>query len=687
MSFKRQAVLFMAASMAALLPRTSSVTLEARSRAGVNPIRKVVNMLKAMEAKVQKEGDERETVFEKFVCYCKDGTASLEASIKAASEKIPQLESSIKEAQANHDQLKEALKQHKAERDEAKNTVSSATELREKSAAAFEKESTETKANIQALGVAITAISKGMTGFLQTSAASVLRGLALSADMSSGDRDILAAFLSGGGRDGDSQGYAPQSGEIVGVLKQMKEQMEKDLAEMISTEEEDVANHNGLISAKRKEITAATQAIEKKTSRSGDLAVDIVTLKSDLVDTQESLEEDETFVRNLGKSCETKKAEWAKYQKTQAAEIVALTDTIKILNEDDALDLFKKTLPSSGPMSFIQIGTSAKELRKRASAVLRTARGQGLRRIADPRMDLVQMALRGQTTGFDMLIKKIDGLVVVLKQEQKDDEAKKAYCSEEIGKVEDEKKDYEREIGDIKTVLAENEDMLTAATREIETLVNGLKKVDEDVAKQTELRKEDHAMAVETLATNNAATQLLEVAKQRLMKFYAPKIVEGGAAVAEQAGDTSALQEPPEADFTYSKKAEASGTVMKMLDVLMEDLRQKSVETETEEKLSQADYESFVQDCAVKRRKDSKSITDKEGAKAEIEAKIQRDNEALNSEKESLKQSVKELEGLHGDCDWLLQNFDLREQAREEEVEALNQAKAVLSGADYSASD
>merc|ERR1719298_53080 len=106
--------------------------------------------------------------------------------------------------------------------------------MREKDAAAFAKESGEDKSNLDSLTKALAAIEKGMAGaFLQTNAAAVLRRLSLSQDMSNADRDMLSSFLMGGAK----QGYAPASGEIVGILKQMGDTMEKDLAELMAQEE------------------------------------------------------------------------------------------------------------------------------------------------------------------------------------------------------------------------------------------------------------------------------------------------------------------------------------------------------------------------------------------------------------------------------------------------------------------
>merc|ERR1719163_2019661 len=102
-----------------------------------------------------------------------------------------------------------------------------------------------------------------------------------------------------------------------------------------------------MVASKTKEINALTAAVETKMARSGDLSVKIVQMKNDLGDTEEALIEDKAFLKDLEKTCATKTAEWEEIVKTRNEELLALADTIKVLNDDDALELFKKTLPSS----------------------------------------------------------------------------------------------------------------------------------------------------------------------------------------------------------------------------------------------------------------------------------------------------------------------------------------------------
>merc|ERR1719263_1625486 len=121
-----------------------------------------------------------------------------------------------------------------------------------------------------------------------------------------------------------------------------------------------------------------------------------------------------------------------------------------------------------------------------------------------------------------------------------------------------------------------------------------------------------------------------------------------------------------------------------MIDMLIADLQKEAQTMEVDEKNAQEEYEQFMQDSAAKRAADSKSITDDEAAKAELEATLQKLAEETTSKTNEAMATAESIQALHADCDWLIQNFEARKAARAGEVEALTNAKAVLSGADYS---
>merc|ERR1719373_526907 len=121
-----------------------------------------------------------------------------------------------------------------------------------------------------------------------------------------------------------------------------------------------------------------------------------------------------------------------------------------------------------------------------------------------------------------------------------------------------------------------------------------------------------------------------------------------------------------------------------MIDLLIKDLDKELTEAETEEKEGQADYETMMRESAAKRTKDTTSLTGKSATKADIEAELQAHHEAKDSTGKELMATLKYIQSLHAECDWLLQYFDVRKNARDAEIDALSNAKSVLSGADFS---
>merc|ERR1719420_145837 len=142
----------------------------------------------------------------------------------------------------------------------------------------------------------------------------------------------------------------------------------------------------------------------------------------------------------------------------------------------------------------------------------------------DHRLDLIELAMRGNKNGFGKIIKMIDNLVTEMKAEQANDEDKKSYCEAEFDKAEDKKKGLDLDISDLDKAIEDGKESIASLTSELAALAAGIKALDKDVAEATATRKEEHDDFVETLAANNAAKDILAFAKNRLNKFYNPKM-------------------------------------------------------------------------------------------------------------------------------------------------------------------
>merc|ERR1719465_404441 len=262
---------------------------------------------------------------------------------------------------------------------------------------------------------------------------------------------------------------------------------------------------------------------------------------------------------------------------------------------------------------------------------------------------------------------------------------------------------------------------------EIKTLGKEVKDLDKAVAEATENRKEEHGEFITFQTENGAAVQLIEKAKNKLYKFYrpnqykeapkreltdeekilaasgrsdmiatpAPDLIAGTTIAAVQtqlyaqlhettADDAAAAPPPPPATWdAYQKKDGKSNGVIALMDMLMKELQDGITEAENEEKAAQTDYERLISESQESRATMVQSVTSKEVAKADLDTKIEATKEKKSSEEaqlDSLKQTIAQL---HADCDFIVENYDLRKTARETEVEGLKNAKSVLSGANF----
>merc|ERR1740138_382421 len=251
--------------------------------------------------------------------------------------------------------------------------------------------------------------------------------------------------------------------------------------------------------------------------RLGELSVMLSETANDIEETKETLAEDIQYLAELKKGCSTKEAEWEARCKVRAEEIVALSETITALNADDALELFKKTLPAPSS-SFVQIQEQSAAVRARAMKLLRSAPRRGTE------IDLVMLAIQGKKIGFEKVITMIDEMVVNLKKEQEEDDAKKEYCEAELDKSEDQKKELERGIEVSETAVEDLKGAIAAWTQEIADLKAGIAALDKSVAEATKLRKEQNAEYKQLMQDNKAAKEIILWAKNRLNKFYNPKL-------------------------------------------------------------------------------------------------------------------------------------------------------------------
>jgi chromosome segregation ATPase len=651
------------------------------------PVSKVITLLKDMLKQLEKEAEEDEEIYDQLACWCETNDKEKTKTIADAEARIEDLTTKIEEMTATSARLNTEIKNLEKEVAQNQEALDQATAIREKQLAEFNAEEKDLLQSVSALKSAITVLSKHHGGALMQVPRSHILGVAATVEhemqkhshlfqgiLTHSERKVVQAFIQAPEDYFDAsptfkQSYAPQSGEIFGILKQMKETFETNLSD---SQKEELANqkaYEDLKAAKEEEIAAGQAQIDAKTQELATTDEKLAQAKEDIEDTKNNLSADEQFLMMLKEKCSTTDAEWEERQKTRQLEIEACSKALAVLSSDDAHDLFTKTFNPA----FVQKESSARsERRNKASALL----AQIAKKVGNPR--LATLASQVKLDAFTRVKKAIDDMVAQLLQEKADEIKHKDFCVEEFNtnQLQTEKKERHKE-----DLLAKVEDLeltIKALTDAIATLKSEIAEMQVQMKRAGEDREKENKDFQQTVADQRASQKLLQSALGVLKGFYEKK-----AALLQKKQEPAGPPPPP--GFKEYKKNAAAGGVMGMIQQIINDAKAMEAEAIRAEEDAQKAYEDFVKETNASVESKSKDIANKSEDKAKAEGDLvqaNQDKEATLLELEQLSNYNAEL---HQSCDFIVKNFEIRQTARDEEIEALKQAKAILSGADFEA--
>jgi len=422
---------------------------------------------------------------------------------------------------------------------------------------------------------------------------------------------------------------------------------------------------NELKSAKTREIKAAKAQSLDKTSLLAETDEAQATAKHDLEQTRNGLSADEKFLVDMETRCEAGDADYAERSKLRAVEIAAVSEALSILADDSARDLFATTT------NFVQITTHTKT-RSKASAVLRAAAAK----TGDT--SLVLVANKAAIDAFGKVISAIDEMTTSLKKEMDDEVKHQRFCSKELTENEagqEEKKDH---IEDLTAEMEDNTATVDTLTKEIAELQKQVAEMKVQVKRASEDREQANKIFQQAVADQRATQNILNKVYKRLAKVYSAKPAANATLIEE--GHKAA---PPPPAFKEYKKSDGGGGVLSLVQKIIAEALTLEKETLVAEQSAQKDYTVFVADSTKSIDADNRSISAKAKAKARLEGDLVNDAADKKATVADL-EMLGSYEGqLHLSCDYVLQNFDVRQEARGQEVDALANAKAILSGADF----
>merc|ERR1712176_656681 len=635
----------------------------------------------------EKEAEEDEEIYDKLACWCETNDKEKTKAIADAEAKIADLTVKIEELTATSARLNTEIKNLEKEVAANQEALDQATAIREKQLAEFNAEEKDLLESISALKAAITVLAKHHGGALLQMPRSHMLGVAttlqhemqkhakiLQGVLTHSERKAANAFIQAPEDYFDAsptfkQSYAPQSGEIFDILRQMKETFEANLSD---AQKEEMANqkaYEDLKAAKEAEIAAGQAQIDTKTQELADTDEKLAQSKQDIEDTRASLSADEQFLMMLKEKCQMTDKEWEERQKTRQLEMEAVSKALAILSGDDAHDLFTKTFNPA----LLQSSSSLNSRRRSQASKLLSSVAHKLQ---NPR--LATLAVRVRLDAFTRVKKAIDDMVAQLLKEKADEIKHKDFCVDEFNtnELQTEKKDREKE--DLIALIADLEAQIKTLTSEIETLKSEVAEMQVQMKRAGEDREKQNKEFQQTVADQRASQKLLTAALNVLKGFYEKK--EKAALLQQEPAGP-----PPPPGFKEYKKNAAAGGVMGMIQQIINDAKAMEAEAIRAEEDAQKAYEDFVKETNASIESKTKEIINK----SEEKAKAETDLTQANADKEAVLLELEQLSNynaeLHQSCDFVVKNFEIRQTARDEEIEALKQAKAILSGADFQA--
>merc|ERR1719410_1004033 len=264
----------------------------------------------------------------------------------------------------------------------------------------------------------------------------------------------------------DHEGYYPayqaQSGEIVGILKQLKEEMSGDLAEAQKKEQEAAAAFNELRAAKTDQIESAEKMEEEKEDDLANSENALAEAKEDIEQEKKTLAENQKFLKKLKELCTDADKNFQERKSMRLKEIQAVSETIEILTADEARDAM------TGTYNFLQRSTvTVNKNRQMAANALRVAATKH----HDPRLSVLATSV--ELDAFTKVKKAIDDMIATLKKQMDDEVKKNDYCKSElqenemsIAKTTDEKTSLEAHSAKLSEDIKALEDAIAAAKAE-----------------------------------------------------------------------------------------------------------------------------------------------------------------------------------------------------------------------------
>jgi chromosome segregation ATPase len=658
------------------------VTFFSVSALNETPVQKVARLLTEMKDQLVADAKSDEELFEKLECFCATNKKDKTEAVAGAEKAIVSYKQSIEELTAKSAEYSATITRLDGEIAKAQAALDQATSIREKENGEFSDSEKELMESLASCNAAVETLG-GHNAFLQVSARESvhkkLKAVVLKHEdvLAPSQRRLMLSFLEG---PMGNKSYNSRSGDIFGVLRQMKETFETSLAAERGEEKTAVSDFEALSASKTKEITARKEQVLDKTAALSAAKEELAHSKHELARTRDSLSADQKFLVDLDQRCANADTEYGERMKMRQTEMAAVSEALAIVMDDASRDLFADTYGVFTQTRAVKTSRRGEDAANVLAATAKKTKNAALLQIAD-------MARRD---AFEKVTTMIDEMVADLHKEQEDEYKHQQFCAAELAENEQQQSDSKDKISDLTAEIEES-------TAKVETLSAEIAELQQQIGEmnvQLKRAGEDRVLANKefqrTIQDQRATQLILNKVMKRLEKVYqAPEPEASNATNATNATEEAFFLQRGQHKHThkqmptfsaYSNNDEGGGVVSLIAEIIRE-ASSLEAEATVAEQGAQNDYQAFVSETSKSIAAANRSISAKSDEKADLEESIVAAKSDKTDEIKKLMDLGKYESQLHTSCDYVLKNFEMRQTARQEEMDALGQAKAILHGA------
>eukprot|EP00933_Yihiella_yeosuensis_P006948 TRINITY_DN1117_c0_g1_i1.p1 TRINITY_DN1117_c0_g1~~TRINITY_DN1117_c0_g1_i1.p1 ORF type:complete len:688 (+),score=251.20 TRINITY_DN1117_c0_g1_i1:90-2153(+) len=659
------------------------------------PVNKVIDLLKAMTTKLEEDQTRDQELKDAMDCWCKKNNADKKKAIAEGKEMVEVLTARMNENAALAESLQPQIRQHTKELNGAQHTLEKAFAIRQSQIKSFQEDEQSLLDSISGVAAAKEALTGKSFAQLSKMSTNVLMSMAkrlqkvmdsqasrLVNVLSRADRENLASFIKTlhSGANGKSflqnaaaNSLTAPSDSIVGILVAMADDFAADLNQELAEEKENKKAYQELKTAKENEVKTLQKTITDKKQQKSTAEQVAATSKKDLAITKKTLEEDIAFQAQVEKKCNQGDGDFDERKAARQEEMAAVSKTLEVLTSDEARDQL-----SRNSISFLQ-ESSESNLRSRVAELLEKAAKKS------NNAALVTLAMAAKLDSFTKVKKSIEDMTSALKKQQADEVAQNDLCIADLNKNQLDTEDKTRAKGALEAKIAGLQTDIKTASAEITAVSDEIAELQKQLQIAGETRQKENTEFQGGVEEQKSTQVLLKKALKVLRDFY------GSTESFVQISQEPATEGPaldalgaPEGFSEYKKGSGGLGAVSLLEQIINDSLKIEAELTKAEQDATSA-YEAFIAETHASLKTKNAQLESKKKEKADFAGDLSEARQGLVSTMDELGALSETKMDLHKECDYVMLNFEVRQKARSEEVEALQQAKGILSGSSLGA--